>query len=109
MQCHLETTSLPLPHSILRYDRRPFSYRPGEPLSGFEILFDRAPASKPEDKFEIVSSVYRLRNRSASCKARARSPALRVTIHTMFRTARRRPSTTTASAASATPQRCGRP
>ena len=28
MQCHLETTSLPLPHSIVRYDRAPFSYRP---------------------------------------------------------------------------------
>jgi hypothetical protein len=31
LQCHLETTSKPLPHSIVRYNRGPFSYRRGEP------------------------------------------------------------------------------
>ncbi|HEY6391736.1 MAG TPA: hypothetical protein VIX89_10690 [Bryobacteraceae bacterium] len=40
MQCHLETTSLHLPHSIRRYGREPFSYRPGEPLGDFTIFFD---------------------------------------------------------------------
>ena len=34
-QCHLETTSAPLPNAIRRFDRGPFSYRPGEPLSAF--------------------------------------------------------------------------
>jgi predicted CXXCH cytochrome family protein len=61
MQCHLETTSLPLPHSIQRYGRGPFSYRPGQPLGNFQIYFDHAPGSKLEDDFEIVSSAYRLR------------------------------------------------
>jgi len=61
MQCHLETTSEPLPNSIVRYGRGAFSYRPGEPLGGFMLFFDHAPGSGREDKFEIVSSVYRLR------------------------------------------------
>jgi predicted CXXCH cytochrome family protein len=61
MQCHLQTTSQPLPHSMVRYGRGPFSYHPGEPLGNFEIFFDRAPAAKSKDDFEIVSSAYRLR------------------------------------------------
>ena len=61
MQCHLETTSAPLPNVILRFDRGPFSYRPGELLSAFQLAFDQAPGSGKEGKFEIVSSVYRLR------------------------------------------------
>jgi tetratricopeptide (TPR) repeat protein len=61
MQCHLETTSEPLPAVIRRYDRGPFSFRPGEPLSAFELEFDHAPGSGREGKFEIVNSVYRLR------------------------------------------------
>ncbi len=61
MQCHLETTSEPLPAVIRRYDRGPFSYRPGEVLSAFQLSFDHAPGSSREGKFEIVNSVYRLR------------------------------------------------
>ena len=61
MQCHLETTSAPLPNAIRRFDRGPFSYRPGEPLSAFQLAFDHAPGSGREGKFEIVNSVYRLR------------------------------------------------
>jgi predicted CXXCH cytochrome family protein len=61
MQCHLETTSSPLPNSIRRFDRGPYSYRPGEPLSAFMLIYDHAPASGRDDKFEIVSSAYRLR------------------------------------------------
>jgi predicted CXXCH cytochrome family protein len=61
MQCHLETTSAPLPNVIRRFDRGPFSYRPGEPLSAFQLSFDHAPGSGREGKFEIVNSVYRLR------------------------------------------------
>ena len=60
-QCHLETTVRLLPNSIRRYDRGPFSYRPGEPLSAFQLSFDHAPGSGKEEKFEIVNSVYRLR------------------------------------------------
>ena len=61
MQCHLETTSAPLPNAIRRFDRGPFSYRPGEALSAFQLSFDHAPGSGREGKFEIVNSVYRLR------------------------------------------------
>jgi Flp pilus assembly protein TadD len=61
MQCNLETTSLHLPHSIRRYGRQPFSYRPGEPAGDFMIFFDHAPGSKYKDDFEIAHSAYRLR------------------------------------------------
>lgn len=61
MQCHLETTSFPLPNAIRRFDRGPFSYRAGEPLAQFELFFDHAPGTGHEGKFEIVSSVYRFR------------------------------------------------
>lgn len=61
MQCHLETTSFPLPNSMVRFGRGAFSYRPGEPLSDFTLHFDHAKGSGREEKFEIVSSVYRLR------------------------------------------------
>ena len=60
-QCHLETTSSPLPGSIVRYERGPFSYQPGEPLDGFMLHFDHAPGTGQEGKFEIVGAVYRLR------------------------------------------------
>jgi len=61
MQCHLETTSAPLPNAIRRFDHGPFSYRPGERLSSFELFFDHAPSSGREGKFEIVNAAYRLR------------------------------------------------
>jgi predicted CXXCH cytochrome family protein len=60
MQCHLETTSFPLPNSIVRYEREPFSYRPGEPLANYILHFDQAPGKGHDDKFEIANSVYRL-------------------------------------------------
>ena len=61
MQCHLETTSSPLPASIVRYERGPFSYQPGEPLADFILHFDHAPGTRHDGKFEITGSVYRLR------------------------------------------------
>ncbi len=61
LQCHLETTSFRLPNSVLRYDRGPFSYRPGEPLADFMLHFDEAPGQGRDDKFEIAGAAYRLR------------------------------------------------
>jgi tetratricopeptide (TPR) repeat protein len=62
LQCHLETTSSPLPFQIRRYERAPFSYVPGNPLGDYAIHFDHAAGSGREDKFEIVGSAsYRLR------------------------------------------------
>ena len=61
MQCHLETTSFPLPNSLPRYEKGPFAYRPGEPLSAYWLFFDHAPGTARDDKFEFVNAVYRLR------------------------------------------------
>jgi len=61
MQCHLQTTSSRLPNSIVRFDRSPFSYQPGEPLGDFMLHFDHAPGSGRDDKFEIAGAAYRLR------------------------------------------------
>ncbi len=61
MQCHLETTSFPLPNTVLRYERGPFSYRPGQQLADFLLTFDHEPGKGRDDKFEIVNAAYRLR------------------------------------------------
>ena len=57
LQCHLETTSSPLPASIFRYEYPPFAYRPGKPLSEFILHFDKAQGN---NRFEITSAAYRL-------------------------------------------------
>jgi len=61
MQCHLETTSFPLPNSLPRYDRGPFAYRPGQPLGAYWLFFDHAPGTGADAKFEFVNAVYRMR------------------------------------------------
>jgi tetratricopeptide (TPR) repeat protein len=62
MQCHLESTSSPLPFQIQRYEHPPFSYTPGQALSDYFIHFDHAPGtSSRDDKFEIAGGAYRLR------------------------------------------------
>jgi predicted CXXCH cytochrome family protein len=61
LQCHLETTSLNLPPELMRYGRGVFSYRPGEPLAEYALYFDHAPGTGHDDKFDLVSSPYRLR------------------------------------------------
>ena len=59
-QCHLETTSRPLPNVVHKYGRGYFSFRPGEQLSDYAILFDHAAGTGWDDKFEINHSAYRL-------------------------------------------------
>lgn len=61
MQCHLESTSRALPQAIRRYDRGPFSYRPGEPLADFILHFDHPAGAGYDNKFEIAHAAYRLR------------------------------------------------
>jgi tetratricopeptide (TPR) repeat protein len=61
MQCHLETSSGRIPASLVGFNRGPFSFKPGEPLDAFMLTFDHAPGTGHDDKFEAVSSVYRLR------------------------------------------------
>jgi len=69
MQCHLETTSRALPHSIWRYGRGPFSYQPGAALSESVLHFDHAPGAAWDDKFEVVNAVYRLRKSACFIKS----------------------------------------
>jgi predicted CXXCH cytochrome family protein len=67
MQCHLETTSRDLPHSIRRFERAPFSYVPGTPLGDFQVALDRAGGTK--DRFEIAHGAYRLRQSQCFVKS----------------------------------------
>jgi predicted CXXCH cytochrome family protein len=60
-QCHQQTTGFSLPHVVKRYDRGDFSYRPGEPLSDFELAFDFTPGTERDNWFQNVSTVTRLR------------------------------------------------
>ena len=66
MQCHLETTALPLPHSLVKAGRGPFAYRPGEPLGDFMLFFDHSPG---RNDFEIAHSAYRLRKSQCFLKS----------------------------------------
>src|SRR5206468_5936068 len=79
MQCHLETTSFRLPNSIVRFDRGPFSYQPGEPLADFMLHFDQAPGSGNDDKFEIAGAAYRLRR--SACFLRSEGALRCTTCH----------------------------
>ena len=53
LQCHLEATSRPLPHSLRRAGREPFSYRPGEPLRDYMIHFDHRRGVPHQDKYVL--------------------------------------------------------
>jgi tetratricopeptide (TPR) repeat protein len=69
MQCHLETTSSSLPHSILKIDRGVFSYRPGEPLPDYELSFDHKAGASYDDKMEVAQQAYRLRKSACFLKS----------------------------------------
>ncbi|MFN0102506.1 MAG: tetratricopeptide repeat protein [Bryobacteraceae bacterium] len=70
LQCHLETTSAPLPGSTRRTARGVFSFRPGEPLAAYSVLFDHA--SGRDDKFEIAGAGYRFRKSACFLKSGGR-------------------------------------
>jgi predicted CXXCH cytochrome family protein len=59
MQCHLQTTALALPHSLLRPGVGPFSYIAGQPMGSFRFTFDREGGQG--EHFEIAHTAYRLR------------------------------------------------
>jgi tetratricopeptide (TPR) repeat protein len=67
LQCHLETTSRLLPHSLQRFNRGPFSYVPGQPLSGFRLSFDMTPGKNAE--FQVNHAGYRLRESACFLKS----------------------------------------
>jgi predicted CXXCH cytochrome family protein len=72
MSCHLETSSGRIPSSIVRFDRGPFSFVPGERLGDFMLTFDHAPGTGHDGKFEAVNSVYRLRQSQCFLKSEGR-------------------------------------
>ncbi len=87
MQCHLEPTSTAIPSLIRRFNRGPFSFTAGEPLSAFELAFDHAPGGQHDDKFEIVgSSAYRLRK--SRCFLESKDVLTCETCHDPHRTVR---------------------
>jgi tetratricopeptide (TPR) repeat protein len=67
LQCHLETTSRPLPHSLQRFNRGPFSYQPGQPLAGFRLSFDMAAGKNAG--LEVDHAGYRLRESACFLKS----------------------------------------
>ena len=67
LECHLETTSRRLPHSLQRFDRGPFSYIPGQPLADFRLSFDMAQGKN--DGFEVAGAGYRLRESQCFLKS----------------------------------------
>ena len=79
MQCHLETTSFRLPNSIVRFDRAPFSYTPGEPFADFMLHFDHPSSSGHDDKFEIAGAAYRLRR--SACFLKSEGALTCITCH----------------------------
>jgi predicted CXXCH cytochrome family protein len=67
LQCHLETSNQKLPHAVIRLDRGPFSYMPGQPLADFKVNFDRAPGKNTG--FEIAQAGYRFRESQCFLKS----------------------------------------
>jgi hypothetical protein len=72
MQCHLETTSAELPGSLMKFNRGVFSYQPGQPLGDYSQYFDHAPNTGHDDKLEIVSQAYRLRQSACFLKSQGK-------------------------------------
>lgn len=76
MQCHYETTTFRLPDSIRRPGRSFYSYKPGEPLEDYAAYFDHAPGKGWDEKFEIVSAAYRLRQSRCFLESQGRMTCL---------------------------------
>ncbi|HEY6183879.1 MAG TPA: tetratricopeptide repeat protein [Terriglobales bacterium] len=74
MQCHLETTSSPLPFQIRRYEHAVNSFTPGNDLGDYFIYFDHASGNSRDDKFEIAGAAYRLRK--SACFQRSQMTCL---------------------------------
>jgi hypothetical protein len=72
LQCHLQSTSSPLPHAVRRFGRGVFSFQPGQRLSDYLIQFDHPPEAGRNDKFEVNSAGYRLLQSQCSLKSAGR-------------------------------------
>lgn len=61
LQCHLQTTSSPLPGALQNFGTAAFSYVPGKALGDYYTYFDHAPGRGHDSKFELGGAAYRLR------------------------------------------------
>lgn len=61
MQCHLETTSVPLPNAIVKEGMSQFGFKPGMDLERFAVHFDFPDRHPRRNDFNIVHQAYRLR------------------------------------------------
>jgi tetratricopeptide (TPR) repeat protein len=68
MQCHLESTTFPLPYSVRRYSRGVFSYQPGQTLADYLLHFEPPSGTKT---FEINHAGYRLRESACFTQSQA--------------------------------------
>jgi hypothetical protein len=78
LQCHLQTTSRGIQDSVRRPGRSVWSYRPGEPLGDYKMLFDRADGEQT-DRMEINSAGYRLLQ--SACFRKSAGKLLCTTCH----------------------------
>jgi hypothetical protein len=78
-QCHLETTSHPLPFAVRLPNRHFFSYDPREPLASYMIHLDHEDRAPFNEKFEVVSAPYRLMQ--SACYRRSNGRLTCLTCH----------------------------
>jgi predicted CXXCH cytochrome family protein len=77
LQCHLETSNQKLPAIVVRFNRVPFSYVPGQPLGEYKVIFDRAQGNL--GNFEIAQAGYRFRE--SECFRQSEGKLLCTTCH----------------------------
>ncbi len=77
LQCHLETSNQKLPTAVVRFDRIPFSYVPGQPLGDYKVSFDREQGNL--GNFEIAQGAYRFRE--SECFRKSQGKLLCTTCH----------------------------
>ena len=77
LQCHLDTSNQKLPTAVVRVDRIPFSYVPGQPLGDYKVAFDREKGNLAN--FEIAQGGYRFRE--SECFRKSEGKLLCTTCH----------------------------
>lgn len=76
LQCHLESTSQPLPFALRTFGRPFFSYDPREPLRDYMIHFDHEDNAPWNRKFEVVGAPYRMMQSACYQKSAGRMTCL---------------------------------
>ena len=61
---------------VRRFDREPWSFRPGEVFGDYAVHFDKSPAADRAGRFEVVGQAYRLRQSACFLKSQGRLTCL---------------------------------